>query len=249
MKKTAAILMAALLLIVTAFAGAETADLAGRIEDGAYVLTVKAEGPGEWRADPLAQDDSVLKLASSGVENGEFIARYEPVGDGDMTVVLRHYTEHNTCDELHSFDLQVREGKVKEVTGGSYTASPAEEDVDPIISGKWLEKDTQFTVLNIAKNPESGWNLEFTSPVSHGAWVIRATAYHDCDYDAFVYADGEKFLLNTDGSIPDQAEASGLWGTLKFEASPSGTLLLTWYDMAQSEGETVTFVSDSSLPQ
>ena len=128
-------------------------------------------------------------------------------------------------------------------------ASPAEEDVDPIISGTWLEKDTQFTVLNIAKNPEGGWNLEFTSPVSHGAWVIRATAYHDCDYDAFVYADGEKFLLNTDGSIPDQAEASGLWGTLKFEASPSGTLLLTWYDMAQSEGETVTFVSDSSLPQ
>ena len=54
MKKTAAILMAALLLIVTAFAGAETTDLAGRIEDGAYVLTVKAEGPGEWRADPLA---------------------------------------------------------------------------------------------------------------------------------------------------------------------------------------------------
>lgn len=224
--------------------------VSGRIEDGAYVLTAQVKDPGEWRADELAQDDSVLKLASSGVENGVFTARYEPTGDGDMAVVLRHYNEHNTCDELHSFDLRVRNGKVEDVTGGSFTASPAEEDVDSFLSGKWLEKDTQFTVLNITKNPEGGWYLEFTSPVSHGAWVIRATAYHDCDYDAFVYADGAKYLLNSDGSIQDQASASGLWGTLRIEADPSGSLQLVWYDMMHSEGgETITFVSESALPE
>ena len=114
-------------------------------------LKTDPKDPGEWRADEMAQDDSVVKLASSVMENGVFTARYEPTGDGEVTVSLRHISEHNTCDEMHTFDLRVRDGKVQEEKGGSYLATAPDDVLDPVLSGKWLEKDTQFTVLNVTK--------------------------------------------------------------------------------------------------
>ncbi len=219
----------------------------GEIRDGAYVLTAKQSGSGEWRADEMAQDDSVVKLAAAGTDNGLFTARYEPAGDGEITINLRHFNEHNTCDELHTFDILVKDGKVQEETGGSCTASPDEADLNPFFAGEWLEKDTQFTMLNVTKNPGDGWNVVITSPVSHGAWVIRATAYHDCDYNAFVYADGVKYDLIPGEKTREKESETGLWGTLKFSGTTEDPQLI-WYDMNHSEGTTVEFERTPGLP-
>jgi len=249
MKKIIAMILAVAMLILVCAAYAEdgtenfVAQITGKTEDGAYVLSMKTDpkDPGEWRADEMAQDDSVVKLASSGVENGVFTARYEPMGDGGVTVSLRHISVHNTCDELYTFDLLVRDGKVQEETGGSYLAAAPDDVLDPVFSGKWLEKGTQFTVLNATKKNGDGWDVEIMSPVSHGAWLIRATAYQDCEYDGLVYADGIRYDLTPDGEPAEKQAAKGLWGTLSFGGT-ADDIQLVWYDMGMSEsGEIVTF--------
>ena len=228
-------------------AAGTSSDVKGAIEDGAYVLTVKLNGSGEWRADEMAQDNTVVKLAASGTDNGVFTARYEPTGDGEVTVSLRHVNEYNACDELHTFDLLVKDGKVQETTGGSYTAAPDEADLNPFFAGEWLEAKTQFTVLDVTKNPGAGWKVEITSPVSHGAWIIRATAYYDCDYDAFVYADGVKYDLVPGEETQEKEAKTGLWGTLKYDGTPDD-IKLVWNDADLSDGETVTFERAPGLP-
>ena len=253
MKKVITLVLAAAVLCAVCCALAEEAGtkITGNIEDGSYVLTVSVdpEDAGEWRADEMAQDQSVVKLASAGTENGMFTASYEPTGDGEVTVSLRHYSKFKVCDELHTFDLKVENGKITETTGGSFTASPSEDDMDPYFSGEWLEKDTQFTTLNVTKKAEDGWEIELSSPLSHGAWVIRATAYFDCDYDAFVYADGVKYDLVPGEEVTEKEAAAGLWGTLRF-AGIADSLQLEWYDMEfSSEGETVLFERGSGLPE
>ncbi len=245
MKKLLSLLLGLCLgLSACAAAWAEEAGtvVTGTIEDGCYVLTVKLDpaDAGEWQADEMAQDQSVVKLAASGAEDGVFTARYEPTGDGDVSVALRHMSGHGVCDEMHTFDLRVKDGKVAEATGGSYTASPDEAEVDPYFSGEWREKDTQFTVLNAARKAEGGWEIEIMSPLSHGAWLIRATAYYDCDYDAFVYADGVKYDLLPDEEAPEKETANGLWGTLRF-AGTEEDLQLEWYDMESMNGGTLLF--------
>jgi len=249
MKKMVGVVLAVAMLLLVCAAYAEegtensVAQITGKIDDGAYVLSLKTDpkDPGEWRADEMAQDDSVVKLASSGVENGVFTARYEPTGDGEVTVSLRHFSEHNTCDEMHTFDLLVKDGKVQEETGGSYLATSPDDVLDPVLSGKWLEKDTQFTVLNATKKDGDGWDVEIMSPVSHGAWLIRATAYQDCEYEGLVYADGVRYDLTPEGEPAEKEAAKDLWGTLTFGGT-ADNIQLVWYDMELSEnGETVTF--------
>ena len=220
MKKIFALVATLMVLCATCCVLAEEGGtkITGNIEDGCYVLTVSVdpEDTGEWRADEMAQDQSVVKLAASGTENGVFTARYEPTGDGDVSVNLRHFTGEEICDEMHSFDLRVEGGKVTETIGGSYTASPAEEDLDPFFSGEWTEKESQFTTLSAAKNADGGWNVEIASPISHGAWLIRATAYYDCDYDAFVYNNGVKYDLIPGDEVTEKETAKELWGIIMF---------------------------------
>ena len=87
----------------------------------------------------------------------------------------------------------------------------------------------------MGRNLDGGWNIEITSPVSRGAWVIRATAYFDCDNDALVYADGVKSDLIPGDELLEKETASGLWGTLTFGGSAEN-MLVTWYDMMNSDG-------------
>ena len=256
MKKIFAVMLAAIMLFSLAGSLAESvgqegipSKIAGQLEEGSYILTVQVDpaDSGEWHADEMAQDDSVVRLASAQMENGAFVVKYDPAGDGDVTVNLRHYNEHRVCDEIHSFDLAVREGKIQEVTGGSYTAGPSEDDLNPHVSGEWLEKDTQFTLLDVTRNVMGGWNIELSSPISHGAWVIRANAFYDCDYDALVYADGIKYDLPTDGQAPEKQTETGLWGTIKFGGTEEA-LELIWNGMDASEGKDVVFERAPALP-
>lgn len=253
MKKILALVLAAAMLCAAYCAPAEEAGtkITGNIEDGCYVLTVSVdpEDEGEWRVDDTVEDQSVVKLAAAETEDDLFTARYEPAGDGTVTVSLRHYSEFRVCDELHTFELKVENGKVTEAASGSFTASPSEDDMDPYFSGEWLEKDTQFTTLNVTKKAGDGWDIEFTSPLSHGAWVIRATAYFDCDYDAFVYADGVKYDLVPGDEVTEKETDTGLWGTLKF-AGIADSLQLEWNDLEYApEGKTVLFERGSGLPE
>ena len=236
--------MVAMAVYVAACEELDTASIVGNIEDGVYVLTVTPESDddGAWRADEMT-DDTVVRLGSSGMENGVFTVRYEPVGDGETSVFLRHFNAH-TCDQMMSFDLLVKDGKVQEVTGGSGTASPSEEELDPYFSGKWMEKDTQFTTLDVTKNTEDGWTIEFTSPMSHGAWMIRANAYYDCDEDAFLYVDGVKYdLLLEDGTAGKETDKN-LCGKLGFVGDESAIELM-WYTTEASGNEGVLFERDS----
>jgi len=254
MKKILSLLTAGVMLFFLSGALAQAEEAAGsrivgRFEDGCYFLTVQAnpDDAGEWTADEMAQDDSVVALAYARMENGAFVAKYEPRGDGEVSVQLRHYTEHRVCDEIHTFDLLVKDGKVQENTGGSYTASPLEEDLNPWFSGEWLEKDTQFITLDVTRQIAGGWLVEMTSPLSHGAWLLRATAYFDCDYNAFVYADGVKYDLPTEDGAPEVKMAENLWGTLRFseEEAPKE---LVWYGMELSEGQEISFERAPALP-
>lgn len=66
----------------------------------------------------MAQDDSIVKLYSAELVEDTFVVRYDPVGDGDVTVAVRHYTGI-ACDELYTFDLHVEGGAVTEEVSGS----------------------------------------------------------------------------------------------------------------------------------
>ena len=235
MRKLIALTLALLMVCAACFALAESTGnkIQGSLEDGSYILTVQVrpEDRGTWKADEMAQDQTVVKLASSGTENGVFTARYDPTGDGDVTVTLRHFTEHAVCDALHTFDLRVQGGAVTETLGGSMTASPAADELNAYISGEWLEKDTQFTVLDATRRVDDGWDIEITSPMTHGAYVIRATAYFDCDWDAFIYADGVKTNLPEGGDTPAQ---TGLWGKIRFGGTEDN-LQLVWSEGVSSD--------------
>lgn len=256
MKKWISLVLAVLMLFTVSGSLAEAAENAapsnieGRIEDGAYVLTVPVdpEETGEWHADEMAQDDSVVTLASAGMADGAFTACYKPTGDGEVTVHLRHYSEHRVCDQVHSFDLLVKDGKVQEVTGGSFTASPAEEDLNPYFSGEWLEQETQFTALDVTRAVSGGWQVELSSPVSQGAWVIRGTAFYDCDYEAFIYADGAKYDLTPEGTVSETPAATDLWGSLKLGGADEAHLTLTWDGLDSSDGREVIFERAPGLP-
>ena len=153
----------------------------GDIVDGSYVFRIPMlpDDSGEWVPDAEFAGGPVVRLASAESEDGALVVRYEPVQDGTVTVNLRHYNGY-ACDAVHGFDLLVTGGSIQEVTGGSYTETPSDEDLDPYLSGKWLEKDTQFTEMMLSKNPESGWDAEITSPLTHGGYVFRATLHYDC---------------------------------------------------------------------
>ena len=257
MKKALTAVLAAIMLLTgcgavaeAAREGALSAQINGNLADGCYTLTVApgAEDPGEWHVDEMAEEGAAVRLEYAQTENGVFTARYAPEKDGEVTVHLRHYSEHRVCDEVHSFDLLIRDGAIQEVTGGSYTTCPPEEDLNPFFSGEWLEKDTQFTSLEVTHGNAGGWRLEIRSPLSHGGWVIRGTAYYDCDYDAFIYADGVKCDLPADDQAPEVPAASDLWGMLKFSGDAEGSPDLVWFGMEDSDNAEVVFERAPALP-
>ena len=96
------------------------------------------------------------------------------------------------------------------------------EAKDPyeVFSGEWLEKETQFTVLDVTEQAGGdAWDVEITSPVSHGAWVFRASAEYDAASGTLAYSDGVKYDLVPGEETGEKEAETGLKGTL----APEGT--------------------------
>lgn len=238
MKKLIAMLMIAALALC-GFALAE--DMTGNIEDGCYVIRMKTDDLG-WIADEMAQDDSVVKLESAEFADGFFTVKYAPTGDGDVTVDVRHFTGI-ACDQMHTWDLTVKDGAVQEVIGGSYTASPDPSDFDAYLLGDW-ETEDGMTLMTISKNPSGrAWDVETMCQKDEGAYDFVTTIYYDCELDSFVYDKG-KFWMAPDGEseeeISEEATVAGTTGRFAFIGDDEANLQLDWYD-DQGEGETVVF--------
>ncbi len=222
-----------------------TDTIVGRIEDGSYILRfpVQENETGEWVADDMSQDDSIVKLAYARLENGAFEVRYDPVGDGEMAVAVRHMNGI-ACDEAHTFELLVKDGKIQEVTGGSYTASPTDEELAAYCIGEWREQETQFTQMTIGTNDEGALTAEIVSPMTHGAYLFRMTLHYDCELNAFLYDDGALYDLPiTDREEADLGEPvqQNLSGRLLLLADENDTLLLSWYNQLTPEEPEIVF--------
>ena len=217
--------------------------IAGSLEDGSYVIRIPVEQDDlGWFAQEPAQDEAV-KLAETKTEDGCFVVKYDPVHDGDATVIVRHFYCAAACDQCHGWYLAVRDGKIQEVTGGSYTAIPRAEEVDPFFSGAWLEKDTQFAVMTVEKNPARGYDIEIVSPLTHGAYVFKTSVLYDCELGGFVYDKGKFWDVPITDSEEEAelGEAKVLGATGIFNLTGDGEdLVLEWYDDGR-EGESVFF--------
>ena len=242
MKKLFIMLLVALIGLMCAVALAEGTSINCLIEEGSYIIQIDdPDGDMGWVADDMAQDDSIVKLYDADLIEDTFVVRYDPVADGDVTVGVRHYTGI-ACDELHTFDLHVENGAVTESTGGSYTASPDPTEQDPILIGEWLEKDTQFTQMTIEKNPSgAAWDVEITSPLTHGAYIFKTTIYYDCELDTFVYDKGKFWdvpVTDDENAELGVAKIAGSTGSFTFGGTEEAPTL-TWYSDVNPEERVV----------
>ena len=204
------------------------------IEDGGYVIRIPDEnGDLGWLAEDPEGEDAAVKLERAELEDGAFVARYAPVADGETTVAVKHYYTGFACDQVYTFDLVVKDGVVQENVGGSYTANPDDDEIDPYFSGRWVEVDTQFTSLDIVQNESRGWDVEIAAPLTHGAYIFKTTIYYDCDVNSFVYDKGKYWevpITDSDEEIDlGEAAVAGTTGSFTFTGDPVD-LRLTWVD-------------------
>ncbi|MBQ9039462.1 MAG: hypothetical protein IJ119_08260 [Clostridia bacterium] len=244
MKKLFVVILAVALLLCAAALAEETkAKVKGEIVDGSYVIRIPDEnGDLGWLADDMAQDDSVVKLAKAGLEGNEFVIQYDPTGDGEVSVGARHYIGI-ACNEYLTWDLSVKDGKVTEVTGGSYTASPDPETFDPYLVGEYESADG-MAGMTVAKN-EGGraWDVDMSGALTQGGYVFKTTIYYDCELDRFVYDKGKTWNveITESGEAPELGEATiaGQTGAFFFTGNPAD-MILTWQRDEDSEN-TVDF--------
>ncbi len=247
----AVIAIALMTLLAGAAALAENADLENAsavincgIENGSYVIRIPVEENDQgWFAEST-DFNSVVKRAKAETEDGVFVVQYDPVADGKATVCVRHFYCAVACDQAHTWDLKVENGAVVECVGGSYTANPEAGSMDGALCGEWLEKDTQFSQMTIVRNEEQGWDVEIVSPLTHGAFVFKATVYYDCWENAFLYDKGKFFDVPiTDEPDPDLGEAviAGSTGCFELDQADDETLILRWIN-GESPEEPIDFV-------
>ena len=109
----------------------------------------------------------------------------------------------------------------------------ADEGQGPDLSGEWAEADTQFTRMTVEKNPESGWDIEIVSPLTHDAYIFKATIRYDDAQYCFSYNEGNFWDVPITDSNEEpelgEAKVAGTNGTFTFTGDP-GNLILSWED-------------------
>ena len=202
------------------------------IEEGSFIIQVDVEPDDEgWQAFDMEQDDSVIRLYDADILEDTFVARYDPVGDGDVTVGIRHMNGI-ACDKLLTWDLRVRDGAVQEVLGGSHTESPSDEEMNPYIAGEWQVNDEIMAGMTIDQNPEGGWALEIAMAYPNVV-VMRANMRYDCELDRLVYADGtfyESEITNTPDVVIGDVIVTDATGSLEMVQGADNEITLKWYN-------------------
>ncbi len=238
MKKTASLLILLAVLLAAGLPGIAPAEeieqntIRCSIENGSYIIRIPAADDDRgWFAESMDRDP-VLRLGGAEFTDGAFVVRYDPKADGAATVCVRHYYCAAACDQAHTWDLIVKNGAVTECVGGSWTKNPEKEGLSSVLCGEWLEKDTQFTQMQITENEAGGWDVEIASPLTHGAYIFKATVYYDCWENAFLYDKGKFFsvpITDTENADLGEAVIAGSTGSLAFTAEEEeGALLLCW---------------------
>ena len=244
--------MSALIPAVTAENGipadtdpSDALTITGSIEDGSYILRfpIQENDFGEWIAEDISESGPVVKLDYSRLENGTFEARFNPAADGKAVVAVKHMNGV-ACDRIYTFDLLVEDGKILEVTGGSFTASPSDTELFVYFSGEWREQDTQFTVMTLSADDESVLTAEIVSPLTHGAYLFRMTLRYDCMMDAFVYNDSAAYELpitDSEEYVPGDPLLVGLEGCLMLKADENEQVLLVWHSPVTPDEADIVF--------
>ena len=230
-------MIVALALCLTGWALAEEAKVTNvnsLLEEGSFIVQIDvSDGDEGWVADDMAQDDSIVKLYDADIIENTFVARYDAVSDGDVTVGVRHM-ENGACDRYLTWDLRVKDGAVAEVTGGSSASSPDEMSQDPLLSGEWLVNDEVMAGLTIEKNEGKGWAMQIAMAYPK-TQVLRANLFFDCEQDQFVYNDGifyQSEITNSPEIVIGDEISKDAIGVIKFVTAENGETKLGWYDAA-----------------
>lgn len=125
---------------------------------------------------------------------------------------------------------------------------PTEVDQDWIV-GRWSEYETQFTQMTVEKNPTDGWDVEIASPLTHGAYIFKATVRYDAELDSFVYDNGKYWdvpITDSDEET-DLGEAKIAGATGSFTVVPNEQMLrLTWVDGQNPDTRVIFERADTS---
>ncbi len=227
-------------------AAAEEADTSpvftGEYDGGEYVVRIPLSGTDAWTFGFTDGEQTAVEVAAAEQTDGCLVIRLAPAADGEATLVLGHMAD-GVCDGLHTVDVRVENGSI-EATGGSFTAAPSVYELLFVLAGEWLEEDTQFTSLQIEWSVDGGLALTFVSPMTHGEYVLRATARYDCVMDALVYGNGARFDLTAEGTASETPAEEGLAGFVTFAGTDEAPQLV-WHD-----GETeIVFERAPALPE
>lgn len=214
-------------------------------DEGHFIvqITVPEGSAGEWHADDMSQDESVVKLYYADTLEDTFVANYAPAGDGAVTVATRHF-DGVACDEFYTWDLTVEDGKIAKAVCSAWTTAPDEGDQDALIIGEWVEPEKGLQSMSVEKNPENGWDVTAVVAGSRGARLFKMNIRYDCELSAFVYADGKAYeTAITDGEAaePGALLRDDLTGSIRFVEGDDGKLALNWYNDL-TPGESTQFV-------
>ena len=123
------------------------------------------------------------------------------------------------------------------------------ESVYASFRGEWVECETHFTQMTIEENPVEGLDVEIVSPLTHGAYIFKATVQYEADQRCFTYDKGKFWDVPiTEEENPELGEAkiAGTIGTFTF-AWEEDRLVLTWVDDSQPERQ-IRFERVDALP-
>ena len=227
---------------------AEAEAINGSLEDGSYIVRIP-EGDLGWFADDMVEDDAVVRLAEAELVDGEFILRYDPVGDGESVVGARHYYNAFACDEVHTWTLQVKDGAIQEVTGGSFISSPDDDFLEPYLTGEWTGEEDPSLQMSVSRGELHSWDVEAVSAAEEDSYVFRASICFDCYQDALVYDKGKFFdVPESEGAEPGEAVLYGTTGSFRFEGEDESSLKLVWSD-DEKAGREIVFVKAESASE
>ena len=235
MKKILCMLMALLLLVpfgLAEEAGDANSEINTLFAEGSFIVQIDVPAGDEgWKAEE-AGDGKVLKLYNAEVIEDTFVARYDAVGDGTVTVTVKHMKDA-ACDRLITWDVKVQDGAAKEVTGGSYTQSPEDAELTPYIAGDWqVNGETTMAGMRLFPNPNGGWGMQVSMAYPETR-VLRANLAYDCEKDQLVYTQGtlyESEITSEPEPTLGKALSIDASGSLKLIQAEDGSVRIAWHD-------------------